>query len=259
LPISTAGARPAGFSIFGFRFSIGTAPAGPDAAQPFNRKSKIKNQKWLAAGLLALVALAGCDQAAWIGYKVLKPIVPEEKVKAEFEFHGKSLLVLVDMHDPDLAARFPRLQPSLADEIGSVLARNKAVGPVVPGHSVETARRTQRDFIRLSVVEVGKSFNVDYVLHLVVYDFRIRETPSSMVLDGFAEGTVRIVSPESGEQVWPVLASAREVSARTVPGVETVDDPQELEKVLMEGWADKIARHFFTYKVDDLPLRPKVE
>jgi hypothetical protein len=252
---------PAPCSIFDFGFSIGAA-GGPSApAGPFNQKTEIKNQKWLAAAacLLALAALAGCDQAAWTLHKVLKPIVPPEKVAAEFDLTGRSLLVLVDTHDPDLAARFPRLQASLADGIGQVLAGHQAVGPVVPGHSVETARHAERDFARWSVARVGQYFNVDCVLHVVVHEFRVRETPASMVLDGFAEGTVRIVSPAAGEQVWPVLASARQVSARTVPDVETVDDPRQIEKALVEGWAEKIARHFYTYEVDDLPLRPKVE
>jgi hypothetical protein len=213
----------------------------------------------LAAALAGLAAAAGCDQAAWLGHHLLKPIMPPEKVEAQYDLTGKSLLVLVDVHDPELGGDFPRLQARLGDAVAKVLTDNEACGPIVPAYDLDAARRQEPEFPNWSVVKIGRYFNTDLVLHLVVYEFRVRDHPGSSVLDGFAEGTIRLVSPETGKQEWPVLAAARQVSARTLPDIEPVEDPLELERILTRGFGDKIARHFFTYNVDDLPLRPKVE
>ncbi len=212
----------------------------------------------LAAACVAALAALGCDQTAWILSETLGPLLPEEEVEPEFSFAGKSVLVLVDVGEPTVGDAFPRLQRDITRHVVTAFEDEQATGPLVPAHAVETARRSEPDFRRWSVVEVGQYFNVDYVLHVVIYDFRVRESPTSSVLDGFAESTISIVSPQRGAQVWPQLASARQVSARTLPDVEPIEDPIELERVLAEGLADKIARHFYTYKPGRLPLRPKV-
>ncbi len=215
---------------------------------------------WVAAAacLLALGA-AGCDQAAWIGYHVLKPIMPPEEVPAQFDLSNKSVLVLVDLADPDLGLEFPRLQEALAEAIGRDLAEQKAVGPVVPAASVARVRRTEPEFPTWSVARIGRHFNVDYVLHVVVQEFRVRETPTSTTLDGFAEATMRVVSPSEGRQVWPLQATARQTSAHTLPQIDPYEHPYEVERILTEGFGEKVARHFYTWRPEDLPLRPKVE
>lgn len=212
------------------------------------------------AVLLAALAGGGCDQAAWIGYHLLKPIVPPDEVPAEFDLSHKSLLVLVDFSDPDLGSQFPRVQTALAEAIGEELsAREEAVGPVVPAASLARVRRSEPGFDDWSVVRIGRHFNVDYVLHVVVQEFRVRETPVSATLEGYAEATVRIVSPSEGEQAWPLQSTARRVSARTVPQIDPYEDPYELERILTRGFGAKIARRFYAYEPDELPLRPEVE
>jgi hypothetical protein len=190
--------------------------------------------------------------------KTVGPWVPEDTVEAEYKLEGKSVLVLVDVKDPAMAAEYPRVDVELADQIGRALQEKKASGPVVPGRSVQTARRAEPEFPRWSVAQVGQYFNVDYVLHVEVMEFRLKDSLNSNVFRGYAETSVRLVSPETGEQVWPVLAAARLLSAETMPD-QTADDAAQQESILTEGLAGKIARHFYTYKKDDLPLRPKVK
>ena len=113
------------------------------------------------------------------------------------------------------------------------------------------------DFARWSVAQVGRYFNVDRVVHVELYEFRLKDSPGGNVFHGYAESTVCVVSPETGKQVWPVLASARLVTAETMPDVQP-EESAEVATILSEGLADKIARHFYTYKRDDLPMRPKV-
>ena len=208
--------------------------------------------------VLAAGAVAGCQGFAWILVKTVGPWVPEDTVEAEYKLEGKSVLVLVDVKDPAMAAEYPRLDVELADQIGRALQEKKACGPAVPGRNVQTARRAEPEFPRWSVAQVGQYFNVDYVLHVEVMEFRLKDSLNSNVFRGYAETSVRLVSPETGEQVWPVLAAARLLSAETMPD-QTADDAAQQESILTEGLAGKIARHFYTYKKDDLPLRPKVK
>ena len=212
----------------------------------------------VALVLLASVLGAGCDQAAWILVKTVGPWVPEEKVEAEYRLGGQSVLVLVDMADPALASAYPRLELMVSDGIGKALEREGAAGPIVPARSLAAARRTEPDFARWSVAQVGLYFNVDLVVHVELYEFRLKDSPGGNVFHGYAESTVRVVSPETGKQVWPVLASARLVTAETTPDVQP-EESAEVATILAEGLADKVARYFYTYKKVDLPMRPKVK
>ena len=215
-----------------------------------------------ARSLVALVFMAsvlgaGCDQAAWILVKTVGPWVPEEKVEAEYRLGGQSVLVLVDVADPAVASAYPRLELIVSDGICKALEREGAAGPIVPVHSLAAARRTEPDFARWSVAQVGRYFNVDLVVHVELYEFRLKDSPGGNVFHGYAESAVRVVSPETGKQVWPVLASARLVTAETMPDVQP-EESVEVATILAEGLADKIARYFYTYKKQDLPMRPKV-
>jgi len=211
----------------------------------------------VALVLLASVLGAGCDQAAWILVKTVGPWVPEEKVEAECRLGGQSVLVLVDVADPALASAYPRLERMVSDGIGKALGREKAAGPIVPAHSLAIARRIEPDFSRWSVAQVGRYFNVDLVMHVELFAFRLKDSPGGNVFHGYAESAVRVVSAETGKQVWPMLASARQVTAETMPDVQP-EEEAEVAAILAEGLAEKIARYFYTYKKQDLPMRPKV-
>jgi len=213
----------------------------------------------VAAVLLAAGAAgAGCDQTAWVLSKALAPWIPEDEVKAEFGLQGKSVLVLVDTGDPSLRSEYPQLESELAARLGKALKNKNAAGPIVPAQSVEAARQMEPDFAQWSVVQAGKHFNVDLVLHVRVFEFRLKDNPGSSIMGSYSEGAISLISTDSGEQVWPVLRSARLVTVETTPDFQP-ESPGEMQDVLLDGLADKIARHFYTYKVGDLPMRPKVK
>jgi hypothetical protein len=212
----------------------------------------------LAVALALVGSQAGC-QALGAGLaKLLGPFVPEDEIQAQYEFKGRSLLILIDAKDPSLASDHPHLQSSLADAVGKVLTREKACGPIVQSRSIEAARRSEPHFSDWSVPQVGAFFNVDYVVHIEILEFRLEDISGSSTFNGYVEVAVRIVDPTSGQQVWPVLSAAKIVTGETTPNVE-VSQPTAREEVLVEGFGEKIARLFFTYKVNDLPIRPKVK
>jgi len=216
-------------------------------------------QRLLLAACLASASLAvGCDEAAYILTKTIGPFVPEDKHEAEYDLAGNSVLVLVDVEDPAVAADFPRADTFLAQGIAETLKEHEASGPVVSVRSVLAARRMEPDFERWSVARTGTYFNVDVVLHVQLFEFRVKDSPSSNVLRGYAEAAVRLVSPETGRQVWPVLEEARLVTAEALPEADMKEATRH-EEDLGRGLGKKIGRHFCTYKLSELPLRPKVK
>jgi len=212
----------------------------------------------LLPAIFLATTLAGCQGFAWILVKTVGPWVPEETAQAEYDMKNKSVLVLVDAKDPGFLSEYPRLESAISTGIGKQLGERQACGPIVPAHSVDNARRAEPQFGQWSVAQAGKYFNVDLVMHVEILDFRLRDAPGSNVYHGYVETAVRLVSPETGEQVWPVLAAARLVTAETQPDLAT-EEHGEQETILIEGISDKIARLFYTYKIADLPMRPKVK
>lgn len=222
------------------------------------------NRHARCAVMLALLAVfaagtAGCQGLAYVLVRTVGPFIPEDEHKAEYDLSGRSVVVLVDLKDPTVASEFPRLELSLADAIGKVLAESKACGPVVPARSVEAARRTERGFARWPVARVGEYFNVDRVIHVELFEFRIKDSPESNAFRGYAEAAIRIVSPESDQQVWPMLAAARILRAETLPDTDAdSEEAARQEQILVEGFGEKIAKQFCTYKLSERPIRPKV-
>jgi len=212
------------------------------------------------SAVLAAAAVAGCEPTAWILVQTIGPFIPEDKHVAEFDLTGKSLLVLVDVDDPMVASEYPRVEALLATGIADTLKDHQASGPVVPAYSVQAARRMERGFEQWSVAQAGEYFNVDLVMHVRLFEFRVKDNPSANVLNGYAETGIRLVSPETGQQVWPVLAEARLITAEGLPEADAVAaETREYEEEVAKGLAAKIARNFCTYKLSDLPLRPKVK
>jgi len=212
----------------------------------------------LAAALASACLAGGCDEAAYILTKTIGPFLPEDKHLAEVDLEGSSLLVLVDVEDPTVASEFPRAETLLAKGIAETLEKHEASGPVVPVRSVLAARRMESDFGQWSVAQAGKYFHVDVVMHVQLFEFRIKDSPSSNVLRGYAEAAIRLVSPETSEQIWPVLEEARLVTAEALPDAELQNATQH-EDDLAAGLGAKIARNFCTYKLNELPLRPTVK
>lgn len=201
---------------------------------------------------------AGCQALRYLAAKTIGPLMPEDEVEAQCSLKDRSVLILVDTRDPGLASDYPRLRSSLADAIGKTLADEKACGPVVPSRSVEAARRAERDFNQWSVAEAGKYFNVDMVVHVEIFEFRLKDIGGSNLFDGYVEAGVRVVNPQSGEQVWPVLSAAKRITGETAPDVDA-PGPVAQQAILVEGYGEKVARLFYTYKVNDLSMRPKVK
>ena len=214
----------------------------------------------LVASAVLAAGAAGCDQFAWILVNTVGLFVPEDEHHAEFDLTGKSLLVLVDVDDPVVASEFPRIEAVLSGGIADTLKDHDACGPVVPVYSVQAARRMERGFAQWSVAQAGEYFNVDLVMHVQLFEFRIKDNPGANVLRGYAETAVRLVSPESGQQVWPMLAEARLVTAEGLPEADAGPaETGEYEEAVVKGLADKIARTFCTYKLSQRPMRPKVK
>jgi len=218
----------------------------------------------IAVGLAMVLAAAfapatgGCQGMAWLLTKTVGPFVPEDEVQAECSLKDKSVLILVDAKDSSLVSEHPRLRSALADAIGKYLVEQKACGPVVPSRSVEIARRAESDFDQWSVPRAGEYFNVDMVVHVEVFEFRVKDIGASSMFDGYVAAGVRVVDPLSGEQIWPVLSAAKRVTGETAPDVEAAG-PSAQEAILVDGYAEKVARLFYTYKVNDLSMRPKVK
>jgi len=212
----------------------------------------------LAAALTPVGLAPGCDEAAYILTKTIGPFVPEDKHEAEFDLEDASLLVLVDVEDATVASEHPRSETLVARGVADTLEKHEACGPVVPVRSVLAARRMEPDFANWSVAQAGEYFNVDAVLHVQLFEFRVKDSPASNVLRGYAEAAIRLVSPETGRQVWPVLEEARLITAEALPEAD-VQEAARHEEDLATGLGEKIGRHFCTYKINDLPLRPKVK
>jgi hypothetical protein len=206
----------------------------------------------------SLMGGTGCQALGYAFTKLVGPWLPDEETEAQYSLKDKSVLILVYTKDPSLASEHPRLQSALADAVGKVLVEQHACGPVVPSRSVEIARRSQPNFNERPVEEIGREFNVDLVLHIEVFQFNLSDIGASNMFEGYAEAGVRIVNPQTGEQVWPVLTAAKLISGKTTPAVDA-SQPASQETILVEGYGEKLARLFYTYKKDDLPLRRNVE
>jgi hypothetical protein len=147
--------------------------------------------------LVVLLGMTGCAGVAWLAAVTTPPnsIPPLYQLPKE-----STVLVLVD--DPQqLAARTPA-KPELIRELNRQLVEHEVAKKTVPLKLIMQTAAVTPDFNHLRAVDVGRKLEADFVIHVDITEFRLKDDPIGSIWEGRLAANVKVYDSEEG-RVWP--------------------------------------------------------
>jgi len=215
----------------------------------------VDRRSWMAvlmtgvmlAGLL--MSIAGCQQmaAAWAN------ITGGDTVDPEFELTKGPLLVLIE--DPNGVVTEPGALRELHATISENFLEFDVNRRVIPLEDVERLRRTEKDFDRLSIRQIGEKLGAGQVLHAQAERFTLEAEAGAPLFKGEFVTRVKVLSTEPVRDVrlWPRDPSGKRLSVETSPvaagGDQTAGD---VAKELAIKMGQRMAKLFYEHReLDD--------
>lgn len=205
----------------------------------------------IAVGLAALTLL-GCGPFGFVLDRTITLFTPPPRTTPKYTFGDKSIVILVDVANQDLAERYPQMTYGVARTVAAELSKTAAAGRIVNPRDVAMAAQHEPGFRTLSTVAVGERFGVDQVLHMIVTGYGLESAVGGGSYNGAAGVSLRVIDVAEREQVWPPMNQLHQVDVRSSAGI-TAATRAEAEETLLEGLALEVSMVFAEYFVEDIP------
>jgi hypothetical protein len=180
--------------------------------------------------LVTLLSLsAGCVQfaSAWAN------LSGGDVVEPEYTLTKGSLLVLID--DPTNVVSEPRAVRELFATISDIFLEFKVNRQLISWEDRERLERSEKDYHRLSIRQIGEKLGAEQVLYIQIEKFSLHSEEGAPLLKGEFVTRVKVLSTKQDHDVrlWPREPSGRRITATTPPvsseGDKTASDvAQEL-------------------------------
>jgi len=209
----------------------------------------------LTAALLCVIAAApgqiccGPQMGALIYWS---GVVPHQKIKPEFVLTNGPVAVLID--DPlglvPDSTLLEELHRALADE----LTTSRAASQVIPPQRLRRLERSEPDFQKLSVRQIGERLGARQVVYVSILTFTLGPEASLGVLEPRARAAVKVCSTEPKRHVrlWPTEQTGRIVEVR-LPTAQAMDEQQRKRCAsrLCRALARRIAMLFYEHPAEE--------
>lgn len=207
----------------------------------------------LCALLLCLIPLAGCGPTAGAWLHTLG-MVPSQKVEAEFVLPKGPLLILVD--DDQELIQPPLAKRRLVELLGEQLRENKVADRVTTNEELARIQQDEPKFDQRGAREVGRLAKADTVLWLSVKQFSVPDDLEIAVAPGTFSLMLKVIdaTAEKREDVrlWPLDREGRLVSVTLTPNeLHEAKTRTAVHDAMAAAMADKIARMFYEYKIEE--------
>jgi len=211
------------------------------------------------AGLLLLaLTMIGCGPLNFLVVKTVALFSPPPKTQPLYSLEGKSIVVLVDAANQDLADSHPQMTYKVARAVAGELSDRRAAASIVSPRDVVTYAQSEPDFRRKSAVAIGTNFNVDLVVHVIVQTYHLAGAAASDTYSGMAGVGLRVIDVQGRRQAFPDMERLHLVEVRSGTGI-TAGSLAGAEKTLLDALALKVAQVFTAYELDELPKKAEVK
>jgi len=207
--------------------------------------------------MLLAATLSGCNVLDVVLAKGAAVAEGDPKTKPLFSLQGRHVVILVDAANQELLDRYPTVRYRLGAAVAQELGRVRAAATIVNPRDLMTYAQTEPEYDRLSAVEIGRHFQADTVLHLVITRYDVEQAAGVETFAGQAEVDLRVIDVPKAEQIFPGLGRFHTLSAKSKTGI-TAENASQAEGKIIDALALKVSLVFVEYKTEDLPRRPDV-
>lgn len=201
---------------------------------------------WAFLGLA--VCLTGCPLVAW----TVAQFAPPQRVDALYKPpEGMSFFVLVQ-EPPYEPISYPSFKRQLADDISLRLEEEEVAGKAISYNRLIELKSSRPDFWRLSPTQIGQQLGADYVLHVQIKQFSLRDSEASPIWSPRVSLRVSVLNVADGCNAWPTDRFAYGMPTISLPATPS-DSPSYRDRAAQDlaGKAsDQVAKLFYDHTVD---------
>ena len=229
---------------------INTSAPNPPAAAclpvgPFGRSGRTLMAMF---PLLLLLCSAGCVPmaSAWAN------MTGGDVVEPEFKLAQGPLLVLIEDSRGDVTD--PRALREVHATISEIFLEFKVNHRIVPWEERERLERSNKDYAKLSIREIGEKLGADQVLYIKVEKFSLQSEPAAPIFKGEFVTRIKVLDTKQEHEVraWPREPSGRRIAVTTPPvssdGDKTASD---VAKELAIKMGQAISELFYEHRSFD--------
>ena len=171
----------------------------------------LKQTKLICAVMLLamLLSVGGCARlyAIFIG-----PLIPPPKVEAEHLFGEKTVLVWVDISAT--TEQNSSLRRDLTENLLDHLYEKEALINTIGYEQIKMVRHSQPDLSGKTVQDLGKKFEADEVLYVLINQFKLHHEAGESYFLTQASGYAKVIDVASGNRLWPANQISRPFNAQ---------------------------------------------
>ena len=196
------------------------------------------------------VALAGCDALGYMFY-LGAPLEKKVKVPAEFNALGGRSVAIVVYVDQAVQYEYPYARLTLSTALGAELKTHVENVTVVDPRRVITYQVENIYWDTLDKTRLGRDLGADFVLHVVLDEYTMREPGSINLYRGRIRGAAALyetAQEEHNARVWEGDDFAV-IHPPHAPVGELGHDDEDIRYATEKQFAGAIARKFYKHEV----------
>lgn len=208
------------------------------------------NRRAAASGvLLGLCAVGGCNVIGAAMYKFSPP--PE--VPAKYTLKNVPTVVLVENYrNPDLSANESEL---LGRYVQEKLSDKKLV-TIVPSEKILDLKNTRpSEYSRMTIPDIGKAVGAEQVIYIDLQAAGVGSMAGDFMYKGKGAAAVKVVDCKTGDTLWPTDSADGFGISYETPALKGGEGStyNGVRDQLFNGFADRIAKLFYTWRQEDTP------
>lgn len=205
---------------------------------------------WCALGLIVAVGLLGCGELSYLGY-LLAPGERTVKVPPEFDGLASQSVAILIYTDVAVQYDYPYARLGLSMALTSELKKRIEGIKVIPPERVVTYQDQNVHWESMDRSRLGRAFDVDYLLYVVLDEYTMREPGSVNLFRGRIRAHANLYEtskPENEACVW----TGEEFSViypQHAPTGQPGQDDSRIRYETEKRFAELLAKRFYEHEV----------
>ena len=154
-----------------------------------------------------LMLVNGCGLVGALYGNLIDPLIPAPMIEAEHKMTDRTVLIWID--DFSSPRPEPLLRRQLIERVREELLDHDAAGAIVEPHRVTQFRQAHPDFSELPIQQLGRQFQADEVLYILIEEFSLRHDAGAGFYQSRIAGYAKVVEVASGKRLWPTDRARR--------------------------------------------------
>jgi len=196
---------------------------------------------------MLMTSVSGCGTFLYFFWPFGRTVT----IPAEYDGLANHTVAVVIYADEQTQYEYPWVMLNLSARISGRLQEKLENVTTVDARKITAYQRQNLHWTAMDKTELGKALKADFVLHVSLVEFSTAAKGFGETLHGTINGEVKLYDcsePEIDSLVW--TTQNIEIEFPKTPTIRTAKKEAEIRSIIQAMFADKLAKKFYSYKVD---------